>query len=292
MNLTKRIIATAVIVAVGALSFFALSGWATTEDSYKGTYKELNRLQDNALALTAGATAAATAAAVIPGDATTPVANKLADVAGYMVIVYVAITAEKYITTLTGLLLFKIMIPVIALLAAAGLLIEGWERSRNLHYILAKILAVGLVLWLLVPVSMTISGTIYDTYTASAEAEMEQVQEENAKLEQEAEKKKAEESEDKNIFVRIYDNLADKATDTKTSVTKKVKEFEAALNNMIEGLAVMIVTTCVIPIAVMALMLWIAKVCIAPNAQIRLPRELKASKLLKRNNPEGSSDEV
>ena len=63
MNLTKRIIATAVIVAVGALSFFALSGWATTEDSYKGTYKELNRLQDNALALTAGATAAATAAA-------------------------------------------------------------------------------------------------------------------------------------------------------------------------------------------------------------------------------------
>ena len=59
------------------------------------------------LVLSGTATALATGAAAIPGEAATPIANKLADVAGYMVIVYAVIIVEKYLLTITGILHLK-----------------------------------------------------------------------------------------------------------------------------------------------------------------------------------------
>ncbi len=89
----------------------------------------MNELQKKALELTGTATALATGAAAIPGDATTPIANKLADVAGYMVIVYAVIIIEKYLLTITGYIAFKILFPIGCILMATGNFMKaGWKE--------------------------------------------------------------------------------------------------------------------------------------------------------------------
>ena len=60
----------------------------------------LDSIENKAIVMTGTSIALATAAALVPGDATTPIANKLADVAGYMVIVSAAIVIEKYLLAL------------------------------------------------------------------------------------------------------------------------------------------------------------------------------------------------
>ena len=60
-------------------------------------------------------------------------------------------------------------------------------------------------------------------------------------------------------------------------------EFQNSLNKMIEGVAVMIVTTCIIPLCVLILFLWIVKMVTGLNFAVPSLKKLpKASRLLKK----------
>ena len=91
----NRLIMMLICIGIALTSFFVVSKWATSVESYRWVIKTLNGLQKKALGLSGTATALATGAAAIPGEAATPIANKLADVAGYMVIVYAVIIVEN-----------------------------------------------------------------------------------------------------------------------------------------------------------------------------------------------------
>ena len=119
-SMQKHLIYSLICIAIALISFFAISNWATSADTYSRIINTLNELQKKALELTGTATALATGAAAIPGDATTPIANKLADVAGYMVIVYAVIIIEKYLLTITGYIAFKILFPIGCILMERG----------------------------------------------------------------------------------------------------------------------------------------------------------------------------
>lgn len=61
----------------------------------------------------------------------------------------------------------------------------------------------------------------------------------------------------------FINNLKDKTSDTVdavgTAASEKISAFEKGLNKILEGVAVMIVTTCAIPILVMLTFVWILK---------------------------------
>ena len=95
-----NIIWNAALVIIAVVSFFGVGKWATSIETYSKTIESLGELKNHALEMTSGATLLATAAAAVPTETLTPLANKLMDVAGYMVIVYIAITLEKYLLTL------------------------------------------------------------------------------------------------------------------------------------------------------------------------------------------------
>ncbi len=126
----------------------------------------MNELQKKALELTGTATALATGAAAIPGDATTPIANKLADVAGYMVIVYAVIIIEKYLLTITGYIAFKILFPIGCILMATGNFMKaGWKEF--IYRIGIKSIILGILLWGLVPTSVWMTNKVNETYAKS-----------------------------------------------------------------------------------------------------------------------------
>ena len=165
-SMQKHLIYSLICIAIALISFFAISKWATSADTYSRIINTLNELQKKALELAGTATALATGAAAIPGDATTPIANKLADVAGYMVIVYAVIIIEKYLLTITGYIAFKILFPIGCILMATGNFMKaGWKEF--IYRIGIKSIILGILLWGLVPTSVWMTNKVNETYAKS-----------------------------------------------------------------------------------------------------------------------------
>ena len=87
------------------LSFCVIAKYASSPTMKINAHaiQSLDDKKTTALELTAAATAASAAITLIPGDAGTPIADKLADLSSYFLIVVCAIYLEKYLVTITGL---------------------------------------------------------------------------------------------------------------------------------------------------------------------------------------------
>ena len=288
----KKVIWVIVFLAIGAASFFWAAPTAQNPESYEKTIETLDNLENKALVMTASSTALATAAVLVPGDVTTPIANKLADVAGYMVIVYVAIIMEKYLLAMSGLAAFKILIPIALAAIGISIFVNGEKGKVTLHRLACKLALLGILLWALVPTSALVTNIINDTYDMSygVETELEEGVLESID-EIEAEEKAAEKSGEgekgkfsiKNLWSNIVDKTSNVTETVKGKVSDGVVEFQNSMNKMIEGVAVMIVTTCVIPLCVLILFLWIVKNVTGLNITVPSLKKLpKASRLLKK----------
>ena len=77
------------------LSMTVLSKVASDPKNHQKTITELDEKKADVLKLTATSAAAPTAIAAILGDSTTPVANKLADLTSYFLIILTAIFLEN-----------------------------------------------------------------------------------------------------------------------------------------------------------------------------------------------------
>ena len=91
------------------------------EDKCTNAIQSLDDKKTTALELTAAANKPSAAITLIPGDAGTPIADKLADLSSYFLIVVCAIYLEKYLVTITGLAAFKLLIPIGCILLYSGL---------------------------------------------------------------------------------------------------------------------------------------------------------------------------
>lgn len=286
MNMRKKLINSAILIIIAAILFFGVSKWATSVDSYSKILDTLNTLQKKALALTGTSTALATGAAAIPGDATTPLANKLMDMAGYMVIVYAVIIIEKYLLTITGYLAFKILIPIALVILIGTQFING-EWQRFLKKIAIKGILIGTALWLLVPTSVFVTNVINDTYANSSVSENKLI-EKSTKAQETNEKSEEKDDKKENPSITGFakgftDKVKNVAKDAGNAVTGKAEEFQEAFNQMIEKIAVMIVTTCVIPLVVLFSFTWILKLITGLNIPSLSFKKLpKSSKIIKK----------
>lgn len=275
---TTKIIVAVVLLVLGFVSFRVVGDWADTPENYTATIETINKIETDALALTAVATGAATLAAVVPGDATTPIANKLADIAGYMVIVFITIVIEKYLLAIMGIAAFKILIPIALVLVALSLFISKEERKTKIQKGAAKIALLAVLLWVLVPTSAMITNVINETYDVSFQTEQ---------VDAEVEEATSEAVEEEGFSLGQWWN------DVKDKTSATVEKFEDALNELIEGVAVMIVTTVAIPIAVIFLFIWILKTITGLDIKMPSAKNLpKASKLLPKKEEKLAEDEA
>ncbi len=283
-------IAPAICLAIAALSFFLIAGIVTKVEFHASTIASLDESKKTVGELIAASTAASTAITILPGDTATPIAEKLADCSSYFLIVMCAIYLEKFMLTIAGFLSFKVLIPAGCLLLAIACVIRNRIPFRNFG---ARLIAIGLAIFLLVPISVRISDMIRDTYgstiTEAVSSALNAADDLETEAEEETEEGASEEvqtgsalpsgteeaGEEKTgglggvleTITGLVGGAADTVTQAggnlvetlTTTAAATVEKFENALNNMIEALAVMIVTSCIIPILVMLLFIWLIK---------------------------------
>lgn len=228
------------LILIALISFFALSRLTTSQSLCKPIISSLDEKQTTVIEMAAVSTATATALAAIPGDATTPVANKLADVSEYLLIVMCIILLEKYLVTLTGLLSFKILIPI-----ACGLLIAFCVSRRTAFQALAaRLIAFSLIIVLVIPASVGVSNIIDSTHELSAAASLEQAQEDQEEIE--------DKTSDENFIEKITSSVSE-------SVTSLIKKGENMLRDFMETIAVLLVTNLALPVLTLLLFVWLLK---------------------------------
>lgn len=257
----KKIIAVALLVALGLVSAFWLGEIFTSESTFTGTYKNLDDKRMTVTELMGGAAAASTAISLIPGDGGTPIAEQLADLSGYFMFIMAAVTLEKWLLTITGTLAFRIMIPV-----GLGLILARVISGKQIltSYGL-KVILVAIAIFAIIPLSVFVSEKIDESYEASVKQTIEETNRDSKAIRDAVGNEKNE-----NVVERIFDKV-------KGGVSGQVRKFEGTLSRMSEAIAVLIVTCCAIPIAVFLFFIWIIKLVTGINIQIP---SVKASKFI------------
>lgn len=260
--LGKRQIAVIVILIVFAImSFFVFSGAASDEGNFSGTYKVLTEKQNAVLGMTAAATAASVAITVIPDDVGTPIAEELADLSGYFIFILCAVFLEKWLLTTFGLLAFKFIIPIAIAFLIIGMLIA----SEKMKKISVKFIIFALIVFFIVPLSAAITRQMDESYQANANQAVEEMNKDADEVN--------EASKDESALDKFLNTFKNGAIGLASKFKEKVSEFA-------EFVACFIVTTCVIPICVVLVIVWLIKML--TGADINPPRLPKGRKVLRK----------
>lgn len=256
----KRTILVIVLLAIALISIFGISKVASSPEFHAKTIKSLDEKKMTVMELTAATAGTGTALAMIPTDATTPLANQILELSSYLLIVMGAIFLEKILLTLTGYVTFNFLIPIACLLFGIYVFIKK-DILRNLAI---KLCIFGIVIFMLVPVSVKVSNLIEDTYQTSINQTIEEAQ--NTQIE--AQETTSEESEDGGILSGLASKVQDAISSIGDNVSKLIEKGKTALSNFIDAIAVLLITSCVIPIAVLIFFIWIIKIIFGINIPV------------------------
>ena len=255
-----RLVLIGLMVVALLVSIFPAREHFSDPSAYQTTIQTLDEKKAHVPVLLAVAMGPSTGITLIPDDTGTPIADKLADIAGDLAIVLGALYLEKYLLTIFGTVAFALLIPLACLVTIAWLaLFDRWPIARVLPKIAARLALLGLVLVIAVPASTMVTRQIDETYGDSAAIMADVSGDEVAEMEE----------EEPEGFLEKIASLAQDAFEGLTSVPETVMN---QVNRLVEGFAVMIVTSCVIPILVLAFFLWLANMFLGINIEVPMQR--------------------
>ena len=271
MNFIKqKCITAAVLLLVAILSITVVGKYASAPENHQKTIASLDEKKQTVMELTAASTVTSALITLLPGDTATPIAEKMADVSGYLLVVLCAIYLEKYLVTITGYVAFTYLIPIACGLWILNLVFE----NATVRKLAAKLAVFGIAIFLVVPASVKISDLIGDTYQAQIEATIEDARNTQSILENSGvvdDDTNATETTGIDATSNIFDwakdaissakdSVANVVENVKISTEELVQKVENSLNHFIEAVAVMIITSCVIQMLVLLLFFWMVKI--------------------------------
>ncbi len=213
--------------------------WSFTK--YAVTY--LDNKANTVLALTGASTSASVALTLIPGDVGTPIANQLASISSYSIIVLSAVHLEKYLITLAAVIALKILLPFSLVMAALNVILF---RKEALTALIKKLCIFSAAVILVVPSSVYLSSLIETTYQDDVQLSIEETQ-------KEADEIKANiEGTDQSIWDKFISTVSG-------GTVELIEKFENSLNNFVEAISVMLITSCAIPIMTFMVLIWLLK---------------------------------
>ena len=225
-----KIVIILMALAVAAVSFFVVSKKVSSAEFHQAAIESLDEKKNTVM--------------------------ELADLSSKFIIVICALYLEKYLLTITGFTAFTLLIPV----ACAVLIAAVLSEKKTLYELSAKIALFGLMIFLLVPASIKVSNMIETTYRESIDATIANAQQTTEEIEDAAETDGQEASG--NESAGWWEQLTQGVTET---INVKTEEFRDMLNSMMEAFAVMLVTSCVIPILVLVFFAWLVKTILSVN---------------------------
>lgn len=245
------------LVVLALLSGFVARPHFADTKTWDSTIEVIDQKKGNVLALTTSCVALSAGITALPGDTGTPVAEQLAQLSGNLGIVLAVLYLEKYLLTILWSVGLGILIPLALVLFAVSLGIHGrWSTSTVIRRVATRVLVVAMIGMALVPASVWVSQKVDETYQVSIE-QTEQKATEASKASSTKSEKKSETTENKNVLEQLTDGASSLLTSVTDSAKSMTDEVVQQVTDLIEGVIVMIVTSCVIPLLVLVASLWL-----------------------------------
>lgn len=231
----KKILFALIPIVIALLSFFVIARFTSSTEFNAKTIQSLDDKKTTVMELAAASTAASAAITLIPGDVGTPIACVF--FSGYLL----------------------------------------W-RKEILRVVAQKFLLFGLAVYLVIPASVKVADMIETTYASSIESTIETAKQTTNEIESETgesgqvddkssnEKSQSDsDSDSKENAGGFFSGLFNKVQEGVSTATANV---ENVLNNFIEALAILLVTSCLIPILVLIFFVWLVKMLLGLNIDI------------------------
>ena len=257
------------------LSCTVVGNKLTDPETYDHTIEVLDKNRSTVLGLTAASAAASAAVSALPDDICSPLSQEISEFTTYFLMILSVIYLEKYLLTILGAAACYLLIPA----GCGALLVDCFFPKGMLRSIGTKLLVFGAAVLLVIPTSVWASDQINAIYAESIDVTIRSASAVSENLIGEV----AEEGEENTT---VIDEAKALLGDLSGSVAGVVDQFKNLLNRFIEATAVMIVTTCLIPILVILFFAWIVKTLF--SVQVILPVPLSRPKRPKRGDGDGA----
>ena len=263
-----RIAVVAVLALAIVLSCTVVGSRLTDPAAYDHTIEALDHNRSTVLGLTAASAAASAAVSALPNDLCTPMAQEISELTSWFMIILAVVYLEKYLLTILAAVSCYGLIPA----GCGALLVNCFFPRSMLRSLGAKLLAFAAALLLVIPTSVWVSDQINAIYSQSIETTVQAANEASDGLFAEMEDENGEDT-------TVIDEVKTVLGDLSGSVAGMIEQFKNILNRFIEATAVMIVTTCLIPVLVIVFFAWIVKTLF--DVQVVIPSHPPKLKKLK-----------
>lgn len=258
-NVRTAIIAVLALTIILSCTF--LGNRLTDPATYSHTIEVLDKNRSTVLGLSAASAAASAAVSALPDDICSPLAQEISEFTTWFLLILSVIYLEKYLLTIFGAAACFLLLPL-----GCGILLTHLFFPRNvLKSIGIRLLAFGAALLLVIPTSVWVSDQINAIYSRSIELTVESA---NAVSDNLIGDITGEDQESTTVIDEAKAILGD----VSGSVAGVIEQFRNVLNRFIEATAVMIVTTCLVPVLVILFFVWIIKLLF--NLPFPLPAAL------------------
>jgi len=250
---SNRIIALIILIVIAAVSFFYVSKMVTEPEFSASTIESLDEKKETVMRLTVAAAASSTALSLIPGDTAMPVANQIAELSSYFIVILAAILLEKMLIGVVGYVSFIYIIPFACFMGILYL----YTKKELLLNIAIKLAIFGIVLFLAIPASIQVSNLIDESYKDSLNQNLETVEQSKEFIE---EKNDEISKEDQSLKDKIGDYLSKVTSEVENKLSETVNKGEEMLAAFLDAIAVLIITSCVVPVVVILIFLGSVKI--------------------------------
>ncbi len=236
-DVLKKAMIVLALILIATLSVTKLTPYTTDPETHSHSIEQLDKEIASVLKLSAGATGVSAAISLLPGDACTPISEQFADLVKYFLIVLSALYLEKYLVTLIGTVSFSFIIPLACVVLALGILCS----KDRIKVLAAKIAVAAVALYLVIPLSVRTSEAVYSSYESTLEHTIDSAEEISV------------DNDDASVVEKFTAWIENAALTVVDYVTDLLSRF-------VEAIAVMLVTSCLIPILVVLLFVWALKI--------------------------------
>ena len=230
----------------------------TDPSTYTHTIEVLDQNRSTVLGLSAAAASASAAISALPDDTCTPMAEEISEFTTYFLLILGVLYLEKYLLTILGAAACYVLVPV----GCVALLIDRFFPRQTLQSAGKKLLVFAAVLLLVIPSSVWVSDQINAIYSKSIDITVQSAAAVSDNLVGDVTGENEEST-------TVIDEAKALLGDLSGSVGNVVEQFKNLLNRFMEATAVLIVTTCLIPVLVLMFFVWIVKTLF--HVQLILP---------------------
>lgn len=243
------------LILAAVLSFFAVASILPNTGFVQDSLQSLEESSDTVMRFSAATLSTSLAISALPDDFATPLAENLADMNTYFILILVVLFLEKILLQYGIKAAFMILIPVACVM---GLLFFKLKKGL-LKGLAIRLCIMGLTVSFVVPCSTFLTNIVAADLTQYVNETIEETEDGAGKLN--------EAMEDGGDEKTIFEKLSDLFHTAVNGISDLMTHFQNTIRRCMNSIAILILTDCLMPLLTVFILKWVLETLF----QIALP---------------------